>query len=107
MQTSPYRCAGPTQRAVPPPLALPVRSRRPGLLLSRALAGSLLVHAALLGSAAALPPSPGPLPAKAPAPPYGGNAVLVVLRPGLDTEWSPPPPLQACFDASEIEAALI
>jgi hypothetical protein len=90
------------------------------------------VHAVVLGSAAALPASPTLLPGDAlPAPAHDDGAVLVVhpglrfpavppgealpardygtalvvLHPGLDVQWSPPPPLQACFDAAEIEAA--
>jgi hypothetical protein len=105
MPTSPYR--GPAEHAAPAPSALPARSRRLGLgLLPCTIAGSLFAHATVLGAAAALPASfASPLDAALPAPPYEDATALVVLHSGLDTEWFPPPPLRACFDAGEIAAA--
>jgi hypothetical protein len=65
----------------------------------------VFVHAILLGAAASLPASHDTVPNTPPPPPYEGDSVLVVLHPGLDTLWSPPPPLLACFEPSEIDAA--
>jgi hypothetical protein len=105
MPTSPYR--GPAEHVAPAPSPFPARSRRLGLgLLPCALAGSLLVHATALGAAAMLPGSPASAPGEPlPASPYEDALALVALHPGLDTQWSPPPPLRACFDAGEIAAA--
>lgn len=67
-----------------------------------AAAGSLLAHAALLvASAWADPPpaEPAPRPEEKPRGPS-----LFVMHPTLDVVWSPPPALEACFDARVIEA---
>ena len=107
MPSSPYRSPG--SRAdldLPFRPAGSVRSFRRIGLLSRALAGSVLGHAMLLGSAAAFPsPAGEAFPAPSPRPASPDDSFRRVVHAGLDTVWSPPPPLEACFAPGEIEAA--
>jgi hypothetical protein len=83
---------------------LPVRPRARSLL-ARCVAGSILLHGALMASSASVPSADAAILENAvPAPRAKGDWGLVALHPDLTLIWSPPRAVAECFDANAIDA---
>ncbi len=100
---SPYRRRLLREEA-PPLLRAPRGRPRARSLLARCVVGSLLAHGALAVSSASLSAAPVENESDISLPEWESDTLFVPFHPTLDTLWSPPPALAACFDDTVIGA---